>query len=94
VRELTEFTASASQLESSDVDAVSGPTRQAGDYTLQWDGKGLDGAKLSGPFTLWVEAAREHGPHSVVSGPVALGQPGTITIPGSGELSDVVMTVG
>jgi len=46
------------------VDAMSGPTRRPGRYTLVWDGLDHDG-NAAGPGThiLHVEAAREHGEH-------------------------------
>jgi hypothetical protein len=94
LRELTQFSAASGDVTSTAVDAVSGATRPAGQYRLQWDGKGLDGAVLTGSHTLWIEAAREHGPHSVMSGPVVLGQAGSTTVAGGGELSDAVVTIG
>ena len=94
LRELTEYTAATTTVSSGAIDAVSGATRSAGDYHVQWDGIGLDGTALSGQYTVWIEAAREHGPHSVTSGPVTLGTPGTATIPANGELSAATVTVG
>ena len=93
LRELTEFTAAATDLGADQVDAVSGATRTAGRYQLQWDGRGLDGTAVAGPHTLWVEAAREHGPHSVTSGSLTLPATGPTTIAGNGELSEVAVTV-
>lgn len=93
LRELTEFTAASTDVGSAVLDAVSGATRSAGAYELRWDGTGLDGSALTGPCTLWIEAAREHGPHSVTSGPVTLGSAGAATIPGNGEISDAHVTV-
>ena len=92
LRELTEFTAISTELTTDEVDGVTGATRQAGSYDLSWDGTGLDGSALTGTYTLWVEAAREHGPHSVTSGPITLGQAGSATLTGDGELSDIVVT--
>ena len=91
--ELTEFASAADNVTSDQLDAVSGATRSAGEYQLQWDGKGLDGSTLSGDHTMWIEAAREHGPHSVTSGTVTLGNPGSTTITGNGELSDAAVTI-
>lgn len=93
LRELTEFTAAGTDVGGAQLDAVSGATRAAGRYDLAWDGIGLDGSVLSGPYTLWIEAAREHGPHSVTSGPVELGRAGTATLPAGGELSAAEVTV-
>jgi hypothetical protein len=94
LRELTEFTAAAADASAAQVDAVSGATRAPGAATLQWDGVGLDGSPVVGDHTLWIEAAREHGPHSVMSGPVTFGRAATTTVTGSGELSDATVTVG
>jgi hypothetical protein len=94
LRELTAFAALAGEVPEAQFDAVTGATRSPGEYQLHWDGTGLDGSVLSGRYALWIEAAREHGPHSVMSGEVVLGQAGSTTIPGSGELSDAVVTVG
>lgn len=91
--ELTSFTGATAAITSAQVDAVSGATRSAGDYTLQWDGRGLDGTPLDGRYTLWVEAAREHGPHSVTSGSIDLGTPTNVTIAGNGELSEIRVSV-
>ena len=93
LRELTQFSAAATDLGTDQIDAVSGGTRLPGEYHLSWDGRGLDGTVLIGKHTLWIEAAREHGPHSVTNGPVTLGQAGSTTIAGNGELSDAVVTV-
>lgn len=94
LRELTGFATAARGLTSAELDAVSGATRTAGVYALRWDGKGFDGTVLTGRHTLWIEAAREHGPHSATSGPVDLGRPGTATLTADGELSAVTVTVG
>ena len=94
LRELTEFTSAGNAVDSSAFDAVTGATRAAGEYRLQWDGIGIDASALVGPYTLWIEAAREHGPHSVTSGPVTLGTAGTATIPANGELSAAEVTIG
>lgn len=46
------------------VDAVSGPTRRPGEYTLKWDGLDDDGSPVPpGDYILHLEAAREHGGH-------------------------------
>jgi hypothetical protein len=93
LRELPSFAAFEGDIAQDQLDAVSGATRSAGKYQLQWDGKGLDGSALAGTYTLWIEAAREHGPHSVMNGKLVLGRAGSTTITGSGELSDAVVTV-
>lgn len=93
LRDLTDFTAASTAVSAAALGAVTGATRSAGQYQLQWNGRGLDGAALTGPHTLWVEAAREHGPHSVTSGSITLATAGVTTITGNGELSDVVVTI-
>lgn len=92
LRELTDFTAVSGSLGADELDAVSGATRSAGRYQLHWDGRGLDGTALAGSHTLWVEAAREHGPHSVTNGPLSLDAVSPTTIAGNGELSDIAVT--
>lgn len=93
LRELTGYSAAARSVTAAQLDAVTGATRAAGEYRVQWDGTALDGSALSGTCTLWVEASREHGPHSVTSGPIEVGAAGTTTIPSDGELSEVTVTV-
>ena len=93
LRELTEFTATATTVSTTELAAVSGATRAAGQYQLQWEGRGLDGSTLTGSYTMWVEAAREHGPHSLTSGTLDLSAASPSTLPGDGELSDVEVTV-
>ena len=94
LRELTEYSAVASGANAAEIDAVTGATRSAGQFQLHWVGKGLDGSVLSGNYNVWIEAAREHGPHSVMNGAVTLGKAGSATIIGNGELSNAVVTIG
>ena len=53
--------------EGSDISAtVSSATRAPGSYQLKWDGKDNEGKLVkAGKYTVVVEAAREHGGHSV-----------------------------
>jgi thiamine biosynthesis lipoprotein len=53
--------------EGTDISAtVSSATRPPGEYTLRWDGKDNAGKLVkAGKYTVVVEAAREHGGHSV-----------------------------
>lgn len=94
LRELTEWASSSTKVTAAQLDAVSGATRSAGAYSFQWNSKGLDGKSLQGAHKLWIEAAREHGPHSVTSGSITLGTPTKVTIPGNGELSSATVTIG
>ena len=48
------------------VNAVTRPTRPPGAYSLEWDGKDDNGRALpQGRYTVNIEAAREHGGHSL-----------------------------
>lgn len=48
------------------VDGVSGATRTSGDYKVGWDGLDNDKQPLPpGEYTLYVEAAREHGTYQL-----------------------------
>ena len=75
--------------------ATSGATRSAGAYTVAWDGTGLDGQLVApGEYVLFVESAREHGPHSITSAPFTANGGGfTLDLPSVGELSGLKATV-
>ncbi|MEZ5986095.1 MAG: DUF2271 domain-containing protein [Hyphomonas sp.] len=78
------------------VDAMSGPTRRPGVYTLVWDGLDDDGnAVPPGDYILHVEAAREHGEHQHESLdlPLAAGA-FTQDIPAGAELGTVHVRFG
>jgi hypothetical protein len=48
-------------------DGATGATRSPGKYTIKWDGKDNDGHDLkSGKYTLYIEAAREHGTYQIL----------------------------
>ncbi len=73
------------------LDAVSGASRPAGDYQVVWQCTDVFGDRVAtGDYVLCVEAAREHGPYELVSGPITLGSEAfTVTLADSGELSAV-----
>ena len=78
------------------VDAMSGPTRKPGVYTLVWDGLNDDGSPVPpGDYVLHVEAAREHGDHQHDSIDLALSA-GAFTkeIPPGAELGTVRVRFG
>ena len=78
--------------EGTDISAtVSSPTRAPGSYTLKWDGKDNEGRLVkAGTYTVVVEAAREHGGHSVERQEFNFnGQPQAKTLPASDELGAV-----
>lgn len=54
---------------------ISSATRGPGDYTLKWDGRDAQGHALpAGDYTLFIEAAREHGTHQVIKHSFSLPQ--------------------
>lgn len=67
---------------------MSGATQVAGDYTVAWDGSGLDGLPVpAGDYVVYVEAAREHGPYGITSQQFNVGSGAfTVVLPDSGEL--------
>ena len=57
------------------VDAVSGPTRSAGNHKVGWDGLDDNGEPLPpGTYTLYIEAAREHGTYQSIREKLELGE--------------------
>jgi hypothetical protein len=75
--------------------STSGATRPAGTYSVVWDGTGIDGGLVAeGEYVLYIESAREHGPHSISSVPIVLGAEGvSVVLPDDGELSAMAATV-
>jgi hypothetical protein len=76
LRELTRFNESESTYVDAggDIDAVTSATRQAGAYSLVWDGTGIDGAPVAqGDYFICIEAAREHGPYELIREAFTLG---------------------
>lgn len=56
------------------IGTVSKPTRNAGNYKVAWDGKDDHGKVLKeGKYTLYIEAAREHGTYQLIKYPFELG---------------------
>jgi FAD:protein FMN transferase len=70
------------------VDAVTSPTRQAGKYTLQWDGKDNSGKPVkAGTYTVCIEAAREHGGYQIIRQEMDFsGAPKHVALPGGTEI--------
>jgi hypothetical protein len=68
---------------------VTGSTRSSGDYSVTWDGKDLDGNPVAaGEYVLLIEAAREHGPYELVTGPLEISESGyTADLTPQGELT-------
>ena len=69
--------------------AISGATRTPGDHSVVWDLTDLDGGPIGpGRYYLCIEAAREHGPYSLIRAPLDLDGAGTTaTLIPDGELT-------
>jgi thiamine biosynthesis lipoprotein ApbE len=73
--------------------SVSSATRSPGKYSFKWDGKDNAGKPVkAGQYTVLVEAAREHGGHSLVRHQFDFnGQPAQAQLPPDVELGPVSM---
>lgn len=73
--------------------SMSSATRTAGSYSVVWDGKDAAGNKVAaGEYVVYIECAREKGPYSVTSVPIACASaPSTATAPDKGEISRVAV---
>ena len=71
------------------LDAISGASRAPGEYQVVWDGTDVNGNLVAqGEYVLCIEAAREHGPYGLVSGPITIGAAAfETTLADNGELS-------
>jgi FAD:protein FMN transferase len=55
------------------IQTIARPTRSPGKYSVIWDGKDDHGKRLnSGEYTLYIEAAREHGTYQSIRKPLTL----------------------
>ena len=72
------------------LDTVSSPTRAPGDYALVWKLTDAEGQRVApGSYFICIEAAREHGPYSLIRQPFTLGSETFKTdLPAQGELSN------
>jgi thiamine biosynthesis lipoprotein len=75
------------------LNSVTSATRSPGKYTFKWDGKDNSGKPVKeGPYTVLVEAAREHGGDSLVRKELNFnGQPAEAQLPAGGELGTVTL---
>lgn len=73
------------------IDGISGATRSPGKHKVAWDGKDNTGKPLpAGKYTLYVEAAREHGSYQLIKQEIEIGdQPFTKSITGNVEIKAV-----
>lgn len=74
---------------------TSGATRAPSTYQVAWDGTTWEGtAAPAGSYVIYVEAAREHGPHSLTSTEITLdGNSINATLNDNEELSALTVTV-
>ena len=69
--------------------SISSATRSAGKYSLKWDGKDDKGNFVKpGKYTIYIEAAREHGTYQLLSEEMNLsGKPQTSNLTGGVEIA-------
>jgi len=74
---------------SATVDTVSSATRTPGSYQVAWDVTDLDGNQVpAGQYYVCIEAAREHGPYSLIREAITLAEGMAATdLADDGELS-------
>jgi hypothetical protein len=89
VNNLASWYSAVSTTSSSYLETTTGATRAAGTYSLSWDGIDTSGARAAqGDYVLLIEAAQEHGTHSLTSAPITLGGSGTeASLADDGDLS-------
>jgi hypothetical protein len=73
------------------VDTLSAPTKAPGAYRVVWDGKDENGQTVGqGAYTVVIEAARERGPHDIVSVPISIGAgPASAKAADTGDLQGI-----
>ena len=77
-----------------ELEAITGATRRAGLHRVLWDGTDQQGQPVpNGHYTLYIEAAREHGSRSLVRQDIVLGRPATLTTAAAEELGSMVIRV-
>ena len=72
------------------IDGMSGATRSPGKYKISWDG--TDNAKKplpAGTYTLYVEAAREHGTYQLMKQDIEVGKSLKKKLKGNQEIKTV-----
>jgi thiamine biosynthesis lipoprotein ApbE len=76
---------------------ISSATRPPGKYTLRWDGDDDSGKpKAPGPYTICIEAAREHGTYQLMRQEIDFDgrTPRQISLPGNTEIAGVTLDYG
>ncbi|MBH0090638.1 MULTISPECIES: DUF2271 domain-containing protein [unclassified Pseudoalteromonas] len=75
-------------------DGISGATKRAGTYTINWQGNDLDGNPVKpGKYLLNIEVVREEGGRDYTRLELDLTKPGKIIIDGKKEFSTSFVTV-
>jgi len=75
------------------ISSTTSATRPAGKYSLKWDGKNDKGELVKrGPYTIMIEAAREHGTHQLMTQEMDFTKtPKAVTLPGNVEIAGVTL---
>ena len=74
--------------ENNSVSSTTSATRSAGKYTLKWDGKDDKGNFVKqGAYTIYIEAAREHGSHQLMTQEIDVKKMQHINIQGNPEVA-------
>jgi len=76
------------------IGTISGATRPPGEYQAIWDGRD-DGGKIlpQGDYTLYIEAAREHGTYQLIRQVISLGSgEQVLDLPGNAEINSATLT--
>ncbi|HTD40715.1 MAG TPA: DUF2271 domain-containing protein [Mucilaginibacter sp.] len=73
---------------SSNISSTTSATRSPGKYTLKWDGKDDQGNLVKqGTYTVYIEAAREHGTYQLMSQEITVKKPQHFDLPGNTEVA-------
>jgi FAD:protein FMN transferase len=72
------------------ISSTSSATRSPGKYTLKWDGKDDSGNLVKqGTYTVYIEAAREHGTHQLMSQEINVKKQKHFDLAGNTEIASV-----
>ncbi len=76
-----------------DISSISSATRPPGKYTLKWDGKDDLGKPVeAGMYTIYIEAAREHGTYQMISKEIeCVKTPKKVDISGNVEVASAAL---
>lgn len=76
-----------------DISSISSATRPPGKYTLKWDGKDDLGKPVeAGTYTIYIEAAREHGTYQMMSKEIeCIKTPKKVDISGNVEVASAAL---